>query len=127
MVNFKNHQDFKGQKIIKEGLFSTLHTEHLLLNEASLKQKHWQVWEWVVNNKNSAYTANDVIFEAIYNKAKGNVSFITWESILKRILHQTKPSYLSVIDKKATPVAQTKDTFLQRNKTEITNNSNQTS
>lgn len=78
MVNFKNHQDFKGQKIIKEGLFSALHTEHLLLNEASLKQKQWQVWEWVVNNKNSPYTANDVIFEAIYNKAKGNVSFITW-------------------------------------------------
>lgn len=35
---------------------------------------------------------------------------------------QTKPRYLSVIDEKATPVSQTKDTLLQRNESEITRN-----
>jgi hypothetical protein len=58
-----------------------LYTENLLLNEASFREKHWQVWEWVVNNKNSSYTANDVIFDATWNKAReanGNVSCTTW-------------------------------------------------
>ena len=46
---------------------------------------------------------------------------------LKRIRDQTEPLYLIVIEEKATPVSQTKDTFLQRNKIEITHNSNQAS
>lgn len=57
--------------ILEEGLFSILYTENLLFNEASLRQKHRQVWEWVVNNKNSSYTANDVTFEATYKRPGG--------------------------------------------------------
>lgn len=38
-----SHQDPKGQKIAEEGPFSILYTENLLFNEASLRQKHWQV------------------------------------------------------------------------------------
>lgn len=39
----ESHQDLKGQKIAEEGPLSILYTENLLFNEASLRQKHWQV------------------------------------------------------------------------------------
>lgn len=58
---------------------------------------------------------------------QGEIQLYYLEATLKKIRHQTKPLYLTVIDEKATPVSQTKDIFLQRNKTEIINNSNQTS
>jgi len=42
----------------------------LLLSEAPLREKHWQVWEWVVTSRKSSHTANDVIFDATCNGQK---------------------------------------------------------
>lgn len=98
--------------------------ECLLLSEAPLREKPWQVWEWVVTSRKSSHTANDVIFDATCNRQEAHRKLaIILGSITVRKKTQTKPTYLSVIDKKATSVSQTKDTFLQRNEPEIISSS----
>lgn len=61
------------------------------------------------------------MFEATYKarEAKGEFSFL-FGGNTEEYLAPNQALYLTVIDEKATSVSQTKDTFLKRNKTEIT-------
>lgn len=57
----------KSEGLGKAGCVAAL-SECLPFSNASFRERHWQVWEWVVTSRNSSYVTNEVMLQATCGK-----------------------------------------------------------